>query len=1258
MSENIDRLSSMLSGRFTSSHVLLYVGQGVSLEELRGCIARERWSAVITTIREEGFPSLFSTDSREPWECNSRSQLSSRALSRERPPIIQLLGVDGVEPDIDDDLLLGPSGRGDNRLERAEELLRVVPSLLGYTNHLVVVGVDSDDDLGLLEDLGRLLLKEAVPGSVSFWGMDESFSNRENYRDWLRKICERMSFEYHGIALSEVLRRRQAEESASIAEVEGAGPEDDIFFCNHVPVTVRRDDLLRIRSVGTLLTERTVNRVRPLGRVQQRLWFSNFLELSGVGEPQWYGYLPQSSFHVKRDYEDALTLLVRRALRGQGLGDVPLEDKPIILTGAPGSSKSVTLGALAYRVYNERISPVLFISGNAFQGSGFGGSFRRLVDSLETIQRAVGGNAPVLVVWDGSSYREIEADARDLLTRLKNRGRNVVLVCSSYSLGGDNLPSASFSLDRDADAFVRSEDDDADVVHKAGCFFVKSTRLMSEKEQYLFWQRASNYAGIPTEQIAFLKARMKEELEPDIFNYYYNLVSLLRKRLEDSLEGEQDKVTRFLEAEMPDYFKSMAEKEERSRESSPMWQAFLKAGMTMEQLNAMARSDTVDESFGKDDGEWSESLVRANSFIALFSRYKLDTPYSLVYPIVTKRGEDNPFSEEGRELFDVLTTKIPWLICGENDDEEYVFRFRNSLEADIFLSRHGIDGPKLVDMAIEALELYGSSYQRNQYDDPRLASKLQALIRLMGPNSKYYNGRKRDEHIGILACLNRLIDAIDRLLVHFGIPDEDSGFTLLLVTLSREYYGRNVWERLHKRQWDESDYDLEGYHAKDYEARLEKINRASALALASEQKLEQIIGLRRGSGQEDYLSRQANALIVESTRCSLEAEELRTQYAECCRLTGSTPKSGCVEEPQPYIVQFHKLESVIRRDPVNGYAYNAMFSLFEKEYKKPWHTEEDRLEFLTEVMAFVQDCLTLGDEIVNRGDHSDELYTHIAKIGSLAEKIPVSIETIEDGSASESSEVFSGIYHRFLEEGNPAAILFVCRKEIGDALGAQGDLSDAARMRCRRVLEFMKEPRRFACICSDAGALATLIRVTWMAHSGHQLSATRECQTTSFSDAQWHELYQYCSRYSRVAPMGTQQPLILLIYALSSLQIGGRDVESYIAAQRILQQIAEEQFVGQYRMRTPFIVCDEDGRAYRYTGTVQTTRDRTGFMRVNGMPYRLGNADGVRYYLPNLGRNHRPLEVGDVVSDLELGVGYLGFSLYKEEGCAERRRNK
>ena len=93
-------------------------------------------------------------------------------------------------------------------------------------------------------------------------------------------------------------------------------------------------------------------------------------------------------------------------------------------------------------------------------------------------------------------------------------------------------------------------------------------------------------------------------------------------------------------------------------------------------------------------------------------------------------------------------------------------------------------------------------------------------------------------------------------------------------------------------------------------------------------------------------------------------------------------------------------------------------------------------------------------------------------------------------------------------------------------------------------------------------------------------------------------------------------------------------------------------------MRTPFIVCDENGRACRYTGTVLYRGEKTGFMKVNGLPHRLGNTEGVRFYLPNLGRNTQMPEEGDVISDLERGIGFIGFSLYKEEGCKERRRNK
>jgi hypothetical protein len=150
------------------------VGQGVSLEEAERLHRKRALERGDYHNPGRGLPQpLFNGFKRAVGMQFKVAAVQSSAQRRERPSRSSSCSAStGVEPDIDDDLLLGPSGRGDNRLERGGgALLRVVPSLLGYTNHLVVVGVDSDDDLGLLEDLGRLLLKEAVPGSVSFWGM-------------------------------------------------------------------------------------------------------------------------------------------------------------------------------------------------------------------------------------------------------------------------------------------------------------------------------------------------------------------------------------------------------------------------------------------------------------------------------------------------------------------------------------------------------------------------------------------------------------------------------------------------------------------------------------------------------------------------------------------------------------------------------------------------------------------------------------------------------------------------------------------------------------------------------------------------------------------------------------------------------------------------------------------------------------------------------------------------------------------------------
>lgn len=1256
MDENIEQISDEFFSHFGNTHVLLYVGQDASVDEIKA-ISKGRWSAIITTNTSQKFASYFANEMRNLQICTAREELSTRFLSEKKPLLIRLYGVDGEGRDEDGGSPASPFGDGSRRkLRNAEKLLSMLPALLDYVNSLVVTGIGSDDDIALLEQLGDILKNEVTPGSVSFWGTKEAFNGKEQYGNWLRNICEQKSLPFYETTLAHVFENR-AEDDLIAVESPAPDSSNDVFFCNRKPVSIKQNDLLRVKNAGYLLTERTIYRVTPRGRHQRKAWFSNFLELSGIGEPQWYGYLLQSDFHVKREYEDALVHLVRRALKGCDLGGESLENQPIVLSGDPGSSKSVTLGALAYRIYSDRDHPVLFISDEAFLGSNYGSSYRNLIDALETIQEYSESGSSILVVWDGSSYREIEADAKNLLKNLKNRGRNIVLVCSSYSLVNENESMSCYSYEKESDRLVRCQEFEKAVVFpQSGCIFVNADRRMTDEERDQFWERANDFSGIPHQQIGFLKARLNDDGDTDIFNHYYHLVSLLRERLENSLEGEQDKVTRFLQEERPNYFKKVIERRDAEQELSPIWQAFLEAGMTSEQLREIAQE--LEQPEMSDD--WSERLVRANAYIALFSKYKIDVPYGFVYEIITKGSGENPYGETGRELFDILTTRIPWLACGETNEEEFVFRFRNSLEASIFLAKHKIEGKRLMGMTVDALRLYGESCQNNQYDDPRLAQKLQALIRLIGPNSKFHEAGGQN-HRDIQVHLDILIDAIYALLNEDRIPDSDCGFALLFVTLTREFYGRNVWDSAHGRRGDfEIDYSAVGFTAEAYETRLEKISFASAYALECAQKLEAMIAADRPNPQNEHLRRQISSLVVESTRCNLELDELCSQYQKCCKETGHGIDLKLINASQPYPIQFRMLAETIQREPLNGYAYNALFSVFEKTYQSNDCSDELKIEYLMEILPFVDACTTYSTGIENRGARRDELSDHLNRIGLFADEVPVTIDTIESqGNAVDTHDasMFIDIYNKFLEQENPAAILFLCQKEISQ-LGTKETMSDAEVARCQRVLDFMKEPTRFKCISSKSDALAFLIRITWLAFNKSRLSETREYQTTALTEPQWRELYRCCKAYSDLTPSSSQQPLLNLVYALSALQVGGCDMNSYSAAYSIIQQIDENQFGSQYRMKTPFIVCDEHGEPLHYTGTVVYVKGYSGFMSVSGMPRRYGNTDGVRFRQFNFGRNFQMPEIGEVMSELELGVGYTGFSLFKEQGRKELGRRQ
>ena len=81
-------------------------------------------------------------------------------------------------------------------------------------------------------------------------------------------------------------------------------------------MAVQPEELMRYGYLAQVLTERTVYGIQPNGTLQYERWFSNFLLLSSSDGPQWYGYLPRSTFYVKRSYEDALVELTRRAEAG------------------------------------------------------------------------------------------------------------------------------------------------------------------------------------------------------------------------------------------------------------------------------------------------------------------------------------------------------------------------------------------------------------------------------------------------------------------------------------------------------------------------------------------------------------------------------------------------------------------------------------------------------------------------------------------------------------------------------------------------------------------------------------------------------------------------------------------------------------------------------------------------------------------------------------------------------------------------------
>lgn len=179
-------------------------------------------------------------------------------------------------------------------------------------------------------------------------------------------------------------------------------------------VLLPKDRWNRVTNSATVLDDYLLAEPAPVSE-EARYWeFRRFL-FESASRPLWSGYA--HGFAFRRHFEAELHKMVQRRLSRERSNVAS-----ILVHGQTGTGKTVALGSLAYQVAKGGRHPVLYIERRTQRPIYT--DIDRFCQWLED-----NGAACCLIVWDGM-LRSAEYD--DLLGFLSSRGRNVVLVGSSY----------------------------------------------------------------------------------------------------------------------------------------------------------------------------------------------------------------------------------------------------------------------------------------------------------------------------------------------------------------------------------------------------------------------------------------------------------------------------------------------------------------------------------------------------------------------------------------------------------------------------------------------------------------------------------------------------------------------------------------------------------------------------------------------------------------------------------------------------------
>ena len=1212
--ENNNQLRVSLMEQFRTGRVFLFCGRSTKDEEAK-ILATQSFSGIFTTRTDEKFSRFFQKDNRTVTDIDTPEDLQNALRSNDRDLYVIRLFPEKFEPKKN-----SFSSVSRQRMKHAEEMLSALSVLVKGSNSLIITGLDSNDynevDLGYLVDA---LNEIQVPRSnIQFWGIDElapdMLALKENTLS-LGRI-------WHNESLSAVLQDTSecdydiAEESFYLYD-----EDNEHFYKNGKAYPISRNYLVSRRF--TLLTQETVYRNRPIGTEAIKDRFLKFLENSSVEGPQWYGYLNESEYYVRRTFEDPLEEYTKQLLAGRAKHKAPL-----ILHGDPCTSKSVALGNLAYRIFASHINPVIFINKDATLFSENTEEFEALlelmryvstVDSSESsTPKGADSNARTLLIWDCASYADVDKSVKELAQMLTNKGRRFVLVCSAYR------PPEKVSSNRVS--FVNNLNR------------ICADRQLSLDEQHRLLAKICEY--LDDDRIGSSVYNVMQN-SADIFEIFHTLIENLRPPLEASLHEEEAEILKQIDEEQEKHYATHSRSAEESTIAKAFQEARRKRGEPVEDHHQSKIVSTEKHPY---------NLTRFIDGVALVSRFKMKLPLDLGMKLLKadhiKESEFWDILYSG-PLFKTVTQNIPWIHYGlDNNGIDYVFSYRNTREAELRLTRNDMTGAKKAQLLCDIIE--------QDYWDITDSYSLDNLLRYMGPNSIYFKNdpQHASEHRDILRNLEIVTQSLEQLYHSHRLDDECADMASILVTMTREYYGTD-WNN----NFNEDDHP-EQFEREKYGERLRKLAFAKKIAAKRFKDLEEEILSDKYIRNLGHKNTMCNTLAVEIATCDFHSREVLEEYRK--RFPDDAVKYEQTEyRPEPYHSTFDRLSRIVKADPSNGYPYNALFSEFCHMYEHSNLSDEDKLQYLTSIQNIAFEC-DVEAIYQSRTDKSNQLLRLIKTISEYASEYEVTIDNVLAGNMPPK---FAKIFHGLLSAGNSSGVTFVAQQELERAnlrrqytsylSKEKKDASQVLKLTgsqlsvCKKVIDFMCQDEYYSCVCRNYYAVSLLLRTTWMSFTKVDLFSNTECQPINLNLAQWsriQELGELCLALATKGRSSNISPVISLVTVLARFQTSRNDT----GLQKDLNEIGINRFRAVQRMRVPFLVYDIDtGNPLRVSGklVISERNHRHINLRLDsGGNYTIRS--DIRVIEDGIERLKGKSLSGRLVDDLYLGLGYTGLTAF------------